>query len=46
MKKALAAMGVSKEMLATLEPSTLDKRPEELTPDEAAGLARAVSGFI
>ena len=45
-KKALAAMGVSKEMLATLEPSTLDKRPEELTPDEAAGLASAVSGFI
>lgn len=45
-KKALAAMGVSKEMLATLEPSTLDKRPEELTPDEAAGLAGAISGLI
>ena len=45
-KKALAAMGVSKEMLTTLEPSTLDKRPEELTPNEAAGLASAVSGFI
>jgi 16S rRNA (adenine1518-N6/adenine1519-N6)-dimethyltransferase len=45
-KKALAAMDVSKEMLATLEPSTLEKRPEELTPDEAAVIAGAISGLI
>jgi 16S rRNA (adenine1518-N6/adenine1519-N6)-dimethyltransferase len=45
-KKALAAMGVSKEKLAKLEPSTLEKRPEELMPDEAAGLAGAIHGLI
>ena len=39
-KKALAAMGVSKESMAGLDARLLEKRPEELAPDEAAGLAR------
>ena len=44
-KKALAAMGVSKESMAGLDARLLEKRPEELAPDEAAGLAReAFSG--
>ena len=44
-KKALAAMGVSKESMAELDARLLEKRPEELAPDEAAGLAReAFSG--
>jgi 16S rRNA (adenine1518-N6/adenine1519-N6)-dimethyltransferase len=45
-KKALAAMGISKEILAKLEPSMLEKRPDELTPNEAAGLAGAISDMI
>ncbi len=46
-KKALAAMGVSKESMAGLDARLLEKRPEELAPDEAAGLAReAFSGII
>jgi 16S rRNA (adenine1518-N6/adenine1519-N6)-dimethyltransferase len=40
-KKALVAMGVSRERMAEMEATLLEKRPEELTPDEAAGLARA-----
>jgi hypothetical protein len=45
-KNALAAMGISKEILAELEPSMLRKRPEEITPNEAAGLAVAISDLI
>ena len=45
-KKALAAMGISKEVQATLEPSIIENRPEELTPDDAAHLARAITGLI
>ena len=45
-KKALAAMGISKDILAELDTSMLDKRPEELTPNEAAGLAEAIYGLI
>jgi 16S rRNA (adenine1518-N6/adenine1519-N6)-dimethyltransferase len=45
-KKALAAMGISRDMLAELDTSMLDKRPEELTPNEAAGLAEAIYGLI
>lgn len=41
-KKALAAMGCSREALAGLDAALLEKRPEELTPEEAAGLAAAV----
>ncbi len=40
-KKALAALGVSKERLAEIDAKMLDKRPEELTPDQAAELAIA-----
>ncbi|VVB70595.1 putative ribosomal RNA small subunit methyltransferase A [uncultured archaeon] len=46
-KKALAAMGAGREALAELnkcQPALLDRRPEELTPDEAAKLARALYG--
>ena len=39
-KKALAALGVSRETLAKLDQELLEKRPEELTPEEAAGLAK------
>ncbi len=42
-KRALLAMGVSRERQAELDASMLEMRPEELTPDEAAGLAKAIS---
>jgi len=45
-KKALAALGVSKEKLAEIDAKLLDKRPEELTPDQAAELAIATHLFI
>jgi 16S rRNA (adenine1518-N6/adenine1519-N6)-dimethyltransferase len=38
-KKALASVGVPKERLAMIDSSMLEKRPEELTPKEAAELA-------
>lgn len=38
-KKALASMGISREKLAAMDASLLEKRPEELTPGEAAELA-------
>lgn len=38
-KKALASMGFSKEYLGMMDAALLEKRPEELTPDEAAKLA-------
>lgn len=41
-KKALAAMGASRAKLAGLDTALLEKRPEVLTPDEAAGLAKAI----
>ncbi len=41
-KKALLAMGIPKERLIKLDASLLEKRPEDLTPDEAAGLAKTV----
>lgn len=41
-KKALAAMGCSREMLAELDAALLEKRPEELTPAVAAGLAASM----
>lgn len=41
-KKALAAMGLSRETLVGLDTALLEKRPEELTPAEAAGLAAAM----
>ena len=44
-KKGLAAFGVSRETLAELDASLLDRRPEELTPDEVAGIARAISNL-
>jgi len=44
-KKALAALGVSKEKLAGIDAKLLDKRPEELTPDQAAELAIATNLF-
>jgi len=44
-KKALAALGVSKEKLAEIDAKLLDKRPEELTPDQAAELAIAIHLF-
>jgi 16S rRNA (adenine1518-N6/adenine1519-N6)-dimethyltransferase len=44
-KKALAALGVSKEKLAEIDAKLLDKRPEELTPVQAAELAIAIHLF-
>jgi len=41
-KKALAAMGISREKLAELDASLLEKRPEELMPEEAAELAATI----
>ncbi len=42
-KKGLAAFGVGRETLAELDAPLLDIRPEELTPNEAAGIAKAIS---
>ncbi len=42
-KKGLAAMGAGRRVLAELEVALLEKRPEELTPDEAASLVGAIS---
>jgi 16S rRNA (adenine1518-N6/adenine1519-N6)-dimethyltransferase len=44
-KKALAALGVSKERLTEIDAKMLDKRPEELTPDQVAELAIATHIF-
>jgi 16S rRNA (adenine1518-N6/adenine1519-N6)-dimethyltransferase len=44
-KKALAALGVSKEKLTEIDAKMLDKRPQELTPDQAAELAIATHLF-
>lgn len=41
-KKALLAMGMSREGLMRLDASLLEKRPEDLTPSEAAELALAI----
>lgn len=42
-KKGLAAFGIEREILADLDASLLDRRPEELAPDEVAGIAKFVS---
>ncbi|HSD56752.1 MAG TPA: 16S rRNA (adenine(1518)-N(6)/adenine(1519)-N(6))-dimethyltransferase RsmA [Methanotrichaceae archaeon] len=41
-KKALAAMGISKEAMVDVDASLLEKRPEELMPEEAAELAATI----
>jgi 16S rRNA (adenine1518-N6/adenine1519-N6)-dimethyltransferase len=41
-KKALAAMGLSEEKLTGLDALLLERRPEELTPMEAARLAASI----
>jgi 16S rRNA (adenine1518-N6/adenine1519-N6)-dimethyltransferase len=42
-KKGLAALGAGRQALAELDGALLEKRPEELTPDEAATLVGAIS---
>jgi 16S rRNA (adenine1518-N6/adenine1519-N6)-dimethyltransferase len=42
-KKGLAAMGAGRRAIAELDGSLLERRPEELTPDEAATLVGAIS---
>jgi 16S rRNA (adenine1518-N6/adenine1519-N6)-dimethyltransferase len=42
-KKGLAALGASRQALAELDKALLERRPEELTPDEAATLVGAIS---
>lgn len=44
-KKALLAMGVPRGKLVELDASLLEKRPEELIPNEVAGLAKAIFCF-
>ena len=43
-KKGLAAIGASKLALAELDADLLDKRPEDLSPDQAASLLPAIPG--
>ena len=43
-KKGLASMGAGKAALAGLDADLLDKRPEDLSPDEAASLLSAMPG--
>ncbi len=45
-KKGLAALGISRETLAEQDPKLLDKRPEDLTPEEAAGLAKSIDRTV
>jgi 16S rRNA (adenine1518-N6/adenine1519-N6)-dimethyltransferase len=42
-KKGLAALGAGRQALAELDADLLERRPEELTPDEAASLLGAIS---
>jgi 16S rRNA (adenine1518-N6/adenine1519-N6)-dimethyltransferase len=42
-KKGLAAMGAGRRAIAELDRDLLERRPEELTPDEAATLVGAIS---
>jgi 16S rRNA A1518/A1519 N6-dimethyltransferase RsmA/KsgA/DIM1 with predicted DNA glycosylase/AP lyase activity len=41
-KKGLAAFGVDREIMAELDAAQLDRRPEDLAPDEVAGIARVI----
>jgi 16S rRNA (adenine1518-N6/adenine1519-N6)-dimethyltransferase len=43
-KRSLAAMRISSDVLSGIDPDLLDKRPQELTLEEVVDLARAVSG--
>ncbi|OYV08016.1 MAG: hypothetical protein CG443_772 [Methanosaeta sp. ASP1-1] len=43
MKKGLASLGARGPDLAGLDPDLLEKRPEQLSPDEAASLVGAIS---
>jgi len=43
-RKGLASLGAGPEALAELDAGLLERRPEELTPDEAARLLPALSG--
>jgi len=42
-KKGLAALGASPQAIAELDASLLERRPENLSPDEAASLVVAIS---
>ncbi len=42
-KKGLASLGAGRRALAELDSALLERRPEELTPDEAASLVAAIS---
>jgi len=42
-KKGLAALGAGRQAIAELDAALLERRPEDLTPDEAASLVGAIS---
>jgi 16S rRNA A1518/A1519 N6-dimethyltransferase RsmA/KsgA/DIM1 with predicted DNA glycosylase/AP lyase activity len=42
-KKGLAALGASPQAIAELDAALLERRPEDLSPDEAASLVAAIS---
>ncbi len=42
-KKGLAALGAGRQAIAKLDAALLERRPEDLTPDEAASLVGAIS---
>ena len=42
-KKGLAALGAGRRAIAELDGALLERRPEDLTPDEAASLVGAIS---
>ena len=42
-KKGLAALGAGRQAIAELDGALLERRPEDLTPDEAASLVGAIS---
>jgi len=44
-KKGLASLGAGREALAEMDAELLERRPEELTPDEAASLLPVVLGI-
>jgi 16S rRNA (adenine1518-N6/adenine1519-N6)-dimethyltransferase len=45
-KKGLAALGAGPRALAELDADLLERRPEDLTPDEAASLVGAIMGDL
>jgi hypothetical protein len=45
-KRSLLSLGASREILEKIDSDILERRPEDLWPDEAANLASLISSYI